>query len=141
MATTSKKVFIATSAFLAFLDRAHPKHVQAAAYFQYFAQEKYQLYTGYLNLVETHSEISEKISSSFARDFLNAINLGSINVLYPEPGDMKVALKTLINYRSTDLTFKEAQMTVMASRKSINQICTFDYLHSLFGLTTFYLPI
>ena len=61
MATTSKKVFIATSAFMAFVDRANPKHVQAAAYFQYFAQEKYNLYTGYLNLIETHGEISEKI--------------------------------------------------------------------------------
>lgn len=141
MASTSKKVFISTSAFMAFFDRANPKHVQAAAYFQYFAQEQYQLYTGYLNLVEVHSEISEKISSSFARDFLNAINLGSINVLYPEPGDMKIALKTLINYRSTDLTFKEAQMAVMASRRSVNQICTFEYLHSLFGLATFYLPL
>ena len=39
MAIVSKKVFIATSAFMAFLDRANPKHVQAAAYFQYFAQE------------------------------------------------------------------------------------------------------
>jgi predicted nucleic acid-binding protein len=141
MATTGKKVFIATSAFMAFLDRANPKHVQAAAYFQYFAQEHYHLYTGYLNLAEVHSEIAEKISGSFARDFLNAINLGSINILYPEPGDMKVTLKTLINYRSTDLTFKEAQMTVMASRRSINQICTFEYLHSLFGLTAFYLPL
>jgi len=141
MAIVSKKVFIATSAFMAFLDRANPKHVQAAAFFQYFAQEHYHLYTGYLNLAEVHSEISEKISGSFARDFLNAINLGSVNVLYPEPGDMKVTLKTLINYHSTDLTFKEAQMTVMASRRSINQICTFEYLHPLFGLTAFYLPL
>ena len=141
MAIVSKKVFIATSAFMAFLDRANPKHVQAAAYFQYIAQEHYHLYTGYLNLAEVHSEISEKISGSFARDFLNAINLGSVNVLYPEPGDMKVTLKTLINYHSTDLTFKEAQMTVMASRRSINQICTFEYLHPLFGLTAFYLPL
>ena len=141
MAIVSKKVFIATSAFMAFLDRANPKHVQAAAYFQYFAQEHYHLYTGYLNLAEVHSEISEKISGSFARDFLNAINLGSVNVLYPEPGDMKVTLKTLINYHTTDLTFKEAQMTVMASRRSINQICTFEYLHPLFGLTAFYLPL
>jgi predicted nucleic acid-binding protein len=139
--TVSKRVFIATSAFLAFLDRANPKHVQASAYFQYFAQEHYQLYTGFLNLAEVHSEISEKISGSFARDFLNAISLGTINILYPEPGDMKVTLKTLINYRSTDLTFKEAQMAVIASRRSVHQICTFEYLHSLFGLTVFYLPL
>ena len=138
---TSKKVFIATSALMAFLDRANAKHVQASAYFQYFAQEKYQLYTGYLNLAEAHSEISEKVGGSFARDFLRAISLGSINVLYPDPADMKLALKTLINYRSTDLTFREAQMAVIASRRSINQICTFEYLHSLFGLTVFYLPI
>jgi predicted nucleic acid-binding protein len=141
MSLISKKVFIATSAFMAFMDRANSKYVQAAAYFQYFAQEHYQLYTGYLNLAEVHGEISERISGSFARDFLSAINLGSINILYPEPGDMKVTLKTLMNYRSTDLTFKEAQMAVIASRRSINQICTFEYLHPLFGLTAFFLPL
>lgn len=141
MANVSKKVFIATSAFMAFVDRANPKHIQAAAYFQYFAQEKYQIYTGYLNLTEVHHETMEKVSGSFARDFLKAIDLGSINILYPEPADMKLAIKTLINYRSTDLTFREAQMVVMASRRSISQICTFEYLHPLFGLTVFYLPL
>lgn len=141
MANVSKKVFIATSAFMAFVDRADPKHIHAAAYFQYFAEQKYQLYTGYLNLTEVHHEISAKVSGSSARDFLKAIDLGSINILYPEPADMKLALKTLINYRSTDLTFREAQMAVMASRRSISQICTFEYLHPLFGLTVFYLPL
>lgn len=141
MPKVSKRVFIATSAFIAFLDRANPKHVQATAYFQYFAQEQYQLYSSYLNLEETHRMISEKVSGSFARDFLKAIELGTINILYPEPVDMKLAIKTLVNYRSTDLQFIEAQMAVIASRRSINQICTFEYLHPLFGLTLFYLPI
>lgn len=138
---TSKKVFIATSAFVAFVDRANPKHIQAAAYFQYFAQEKYQLFTGYLNLAEAHRDISDKISSSFARDFFRAINLGSINIIYPETSDMKATIKTLVNYKSADLSFRETQVAVLANRRSINQICTFEYLPPLFALTVFYLPI
>jgi len=140
MAIVSKKVFIATSAFMAFVDRAHPKHVQATAYFQYFAQERYQLYTGYLNLAEAHQEIAEKISESFARDFLRVISLGSVNIIYPDTNDMKATIKTLVSYKS-NLPFREAQMAVLANRKSISQICTFEYLPPLFALNVFYLPI
>ncbi len=139
--TTSKKVYVSASAFMAFVDRAHPKHQQALAYFRYFAQEGYQLYTGYVNVIAAHDTLSEKISPSLARDFLRAIVLGNINVVYPEESDMKAAIKTIVQYRSSELTFKEAQMAVLANRRGITQICTFEYLHPLFGLTVFYLPI
>jgi len=54
---------------------------------------------------------------------------------------MKAALKTLINYKNSELTFDQSQMAVFANRNSIPQVCTFDYVHPLFGLSAFYLPI
>ncbi len=141
MATQSKKVFIESDMLYAFINRAHTKHAQAAAYFRFFAQEQYQIFASYNVLEETYKEIYERISPSLAKDFLRGISLSSINILYPTESDLKAALKTLINYRNTELTFNDSQTAVMADRNHINQICTFKYLHPLFGLSAFVLPI
>lgn len=132
---------VASDVLYAFVDRASAKYPQSAAYFRYFGEQKYQVYVSYSQVLDTYNLIFEKISPSLARDFLRGIILSSINILYPTESDTKAALKTLINYRSPDLTLKEAQMSVLANRHSIPQVCTFEYLHPLFGLTAFYLPV
>src|SRR5665213_3289802 len=110
MATVSRKVYIAPSVFIAFIDRAHPKHAQAAAFFRYFAQEKYQVFTSYLTIEEAYRSIYEKISPTLGRDFLRALVLGNINILYSDESNIKAALKTLINFRNAELSSKDAQM-------------------------------
>lgn len=137
----SRKVFLAPDVFLAFVDRAHSKHMHAVAFFRYFAEQTYYLYTNPSTISLTHQKIHENISPALAKDFLKAISLGTINIMYPEEADMKLTLKTLISYSSQELHMDEALMEVMSSRRNIPQICTFDYLHPLFGLTAFYLPI
>lgn len=137
----SKKVFLAPSSFFAFIDRAHPMHEQAAAFFRYFAQEKYFLFTDLPSILETYRLIYTNISPSLAKDFLRTMSITGMNVLYPEDSDNKAALKALVTYQSTDLTFANALLSVLAYRRGITQICTFEYLHPLFGLSTFYLPM
>jgi len=137
----SKKVFVASSAILAFIDRVHPKHVHAAAYFHFWAQEQYQIFTDINQVMEVYKQTYTDISPSLAKDFLRILSLSNINILYPDESDIKAAIKTLINYRSTELTFSESLIAVLANRRSIPQICTFSYFHSLFGLALFYLPI
>lgn len=141
MANLSKKVFITTNTFLAFVDRGHPKHAQAGAYFRYFAENNYYLYSGYSDIIQAYIQVSEKISSSLARDFIRTISLGTVSILYATESDMKATIKTLVNYRSSQLSFIDAQTAVLANRNNISQICTFDYLHPLFGQSAFYLPI
>lgn len=141
MAIVSKKVFLSSSAFIALVDRAHPRHAQADAYFRYFGQHSYQLYTGYFNLIEAYTYIFKNISPSLARDFMRAVSLGSINVIYPDQSIMNASIKTLIRAQSNELKFEDAQMEVMAYKNGIPQILTFDYLPPLFGLTTFSLPL
>lgn len=137
----SKKVFITPSVFFAFVDRAHPKHDQAAAYFRYFALSSYQLYTNNLGINATYQRIYDDMSRSLAKDFLRIISVSDINIIYADEADTKAALKTLVNYKTTDLTFEEALMSVQAYKRNISYICTFDYLHPLFGIGSFYLPI
>ncbi len=137
----SKKVYIARSGFYAFIDRAHSKHEQAVAYFRYFAETNYFLYTDSTTLIDVYNQIYKDISPSLAKDFLRIIFIGNINIIYPEESDIKAGLKTLVNYQSTDLTFGQALRAVLANRKGVSQVFTFDYLHPLFGQSVFYLPI
>lgn len=137
----SKKVFIASSVIYAFIDRAHPKHEQAAAYFRFFSQEEYLLFTDSYNTIETYTQMYKDISPSLAKDFLRTMALSNINVIYHDESDSKAALKALVNFQSTELAYPQALTAVLAQRRGISQICTFDYLHPLFGQTTFYLPI
>lgn len=138
---TSKKVYIARSGFYAFIDRAHPKHDQATAYFRFFAEDKYSLFTDLITLIDVYNQLYKEISPSLAKDFLRIIFLGNVNIIYPEERDVKAALKTLVNYQSTELTFTQSLRAVLANRRGVSQIFTFDYLHPLFGQSVFYLPI
>lgn len=141
MAIISKKVYVSPSGFYALINRAHPKYNQASAYFRFFAQENYSLFTDTLTLSETYEQVYREISPSLAKDFLRTAFLGEINIIYPEESDIKAALKTLVNFQSTDLTFNQALRAVVANRRGISNIFTFDYLHPLFGQNMFYLPI
>jgi len=137
----SKKVYISSSGFYAFINRAHTKYEQASAYFRYFALEKYSLFTDIYSILEVYNQIYKEISPSLAKDFLRIVTISDINIIYPEERDIKSALKTLINFQSTELNFSQALRAVLANRRGIGQIHTFDYLHPLFGQNVFYLPI
>ncbi|HSX40867.1 MAG TPA: hypothetical protein VLF68_04640 [Candidatus Saccharimonadales bacterium] len=141
MAIQSKKVYIAQSAIFAFIDRAHPKHTQAAAFFRYFANTGYQLFTDYVTISETYQQLYQKIGPSLSRDFLRSLSFSTINILSPEQNDMKAAVKVLTSYKDSELSFPEALMSVLADRRGIEYICSFDYIHPLFGLTLFDLPM
>lgn len=137
----SKKVFIAPDGFVAFIDRAHPKHIHAAAQFRYFAQNTYQIYTTIVTLDETYQTLYKTISPSVAKDFLRAIELSNINILHPEESDVKRSIRAVTTTPSADLTFATALAATICNKKSIPQICTFSYFPSLFGLQVFYLPL
>ena len=137
----SKKVYIAPDVIFTFIDRAHAQHEQAEAYFRYFAQEEYALFIGITSIIEVYMQIYKDISPSLAKDFMRTISLSNFNILYPEESDVKAALKALINFQSTDLTYPKALIAVIAQRRGIQTICTLEYLHPLFGQQIFYLPI
>src|SRR4030042_3644032 len=125
MAITSKKVYLAADLLVAFVDRSHPKHNQAAAFFRYFAMEEYHLYTDAMSLFEVYSRISVDLSVSIAKDFLRTMYLYNLTIYYPDDADMKAALKIYLNDKTGDLTLAKTLMAVMADRKAIPQGDTF----------------
>lgn len=137
----SKRVYIAESAFFAYIDRANEKHEQASAFFRFFSEEQYMLFTDFFAINHVYQDIYKDISPSLGKDFLRTMFLSDINIIYPEEADIKAAMKVLIAYRSTELTFEDALIAAICNKRTIQQICTFKYLHALFGQQAFYLPM
>jgi predicted nucleic acid-binding protein len=137
----SKKVYLSSDVLYAFIDRSNPKHEQAAAFFRYFAMEEYHLFTDSISLYEAYSQIIANMSASIAKDLLRTIYLSNITIFYPDETDMKSALKFYLSDKTGDLTLGKTLMAVIADRKSIPQVATFEYIHAMFGLSVFYIPI
>lgn len=138
---TSKKVYLASDVLKAFIDRTHERHGQAAAFFRYFAQEEYTIATDTISLYETYKDLHDNMSPSIAKDFLRTVYISNIMIYYPDESDIRAALKIYLNDKSNELTFRKAVMTVIADRRKIPQIATFEYIHTMFGLSIFYIPI
>src|SRR5689334_12052802 len=115
----SKKVFIAPDGFVAFIDRAHPKHIHAAAQFRYFAENTYQMYTTITSFNDAYQTLYNTISPSVARDFLRAVELSNLNLIYPEESDVKRSLRAVATTQSVDLTFATALAATICNKKNI----------------------
>lgn len=136
----SKKVFITPSVFFAFVDRNSPKHNQADAFFRYFAQENFHLYTTTFSIIRTYDQIKKHISYSLAKDFLRVIFVGNIEIVYPDEAITKAAIKFVLGSTSFDLNMEQALTNVVADRMQIPQICSFEYSQFYFGINLFTLP-
>lgn len=137
---TGKKVFLAADVFIAFLDRNHPKHLHASAFFRYFAQEHFYLYTSNEIVIATYQKVSQSISGSFAKEFLKVLSESAITILSPDDTEMKKALQTVVSSFS-EVGLDECLMLVIAEKRHIPYICTLQYIHTLFGREIFYLPL
>jgi len=137
----SKKVILAPDSIYAYIDRGSEKHQQAIAFFRYFSEQNYRVFVDTLSLNEVYNDIYKKMSQDLAKDFLRIISLSDMNIIYPDEGETKAAIKTLVNYRLSNLTFTQSIRAIVAARREINTIATFEYLPPLFGLQAFYLPI
>ena len=138
----SKKVFIGSSVFYAFIDRGHPKHAQAEAFFRYYAQESFQLYTSLPEVISTHENLQKNVGYATARDFLRTVFLGNIEVIYPEESETKNALKLALagSGSSQAVTFEQALSNTISDKRRIPQIASFDYSQFYFGIEPFTLP-
>lgn len=137
----SKKVILAPDSIYAYIDRSSEKHQQAIAFFRYFSEQNYRVFVDTLSLNEVYNDIYKKMSQDLAKDFIRIVNFSDINIIYPDESETKASMKTLINYRTLELRLSQVILAVTATRRSINQVATFEPPPPLFGLQTFYLPI
>lgn len=136
----SKKVYITQSAMYAFIDRSDGKHQMAGAYFRFFAQEGYHLYTSPSTIMSTYERIATHMSHSIAREFLQTIFTSSIDIMYVDEPLMKAAAKLVITTTSVHLTLEQAITNIVCDKSQTSTICTFEYFPFLFGTRAFTLP-
>lgn len=135
------KVILSSDCVYAYIDRGSIRHQQATAFFRYFSEQNYRLFLDTLSLNIVYDDIYKKMSQDLAKDFVRIISLSDMNLIYPDESETKAAMKVLINYRSLELTFSQAMLAIVANRRNISQVATFNSPPPLFGLQTFYLPI
>lgn len=140
MPIISKKVFITPSIFVAFVNRSDDHYHQSTAFFRYFAQEKYSLYTSNVAVVETANRLQKEVSTSIAKEFLKTIFISNVEIIWSTESDEKAALKLYVGNQNFESTFSQALTAVMANRRFISQICTFESHQPMFGQTVFDLP-
>ncbi len=136
----SKKVYITQSAFYAFIDRSDAKNQMAGAYFRYFAQEGYHLYTSPSTIMATYERIQVHMSHSIAREFLQTIFTSTIDIVYVDEPLMKSAVKLVITTTSVHLTLEQAIVNIVCDKSQTPTICSFEYFPYFFGTRAFTLP-
>ncbi len=136
----SRKVLVTPSVFFAYVDRNHPRHSEASAFFRYFAQEKFHVYTTSFSVSKTYDQIKKHMSFSIAKDFLRVIYTGNIELIYPDETLTKAALKLILTNTGQDLGIDHALLNVIADRRQISQIASFEYNSYYFGINAFALP-
>lgn len=133
MPLQSRKIFIDSSVFIGFVDRADPNHSKAVKTMESLAQQGYQLYTSSVVITEVYAAISREIGISVALDFLQASLQSNIEILFPQKADLITANRMLRSNRERQLTLREVLNATMMQRRGIVQIMTFNYWHNLFG--------
>ena len=141
MQQQSKKVYLSGNVIYAFIDRSHPKHDMAASFFRYFAENGYHVFTDIVTITGVHDRISSDMSLTVGKEFLKTMTQSSTTILYPEEKDFHAATKLYIADRTAGLVFETALIAVLADKRGISQVATFDFLHAVYGLKVFYLPM
>lgn len=133
MSLQSKKIFIDSSIFVGFIDRANSNHTKAVKTMESLAKLGYQLYTSSIIVIDVYAVLSREVGVSVALDFLLASLQSDIEILFPQKADFITANRMLRTNRERQLTLREVLNSTLMQRRGIVQILTFNYWHNLFG--------
>lgn len=133
MGLQSKKIFIDSSVFIGFVDRADNNHPKAVKIMENLARIGCQIFTSVVIINEVYALLSREVSNSVALDFLQAILQSDIEIIFPQKADLITANRILRVNREKQLTLKEAINAALMQKKGITQIATFTFWHNLLG--------
>lgn len=133
MALHSRKIFVDSSIFISFIDRADNNHARAVKSIETLAQLGYQVYTSSLVVNDVYALISREISPLVSLDFLQAIIQSDIEIIFPQKVDLITAHRMLRSNKERQIPFREVMNATLMQRKNIAQVLTFNYWHNLFG--------
>ncbi len=133
MALQTKKIFIDSSVFVAFVDRSNKNHPKAVKSMEHLARERYFLYTSIQNIQDTYAILAKEIGVSMALEFLQATLESNMEIIFPQKTDLITAHKVLKANRDRQMILKETLNATLMQKRRVQQILTFTYWHNLFG--------
>lgn len=133
MVTASRKIFIDSSIFIAFIDRGAPNHLKASKAIEDFASIGYRLYTSLQVVTDSYDLLSSDVGTTIALEFLQTMLHTGIEILFPQKADLITACRILSVNRDRQIPLSEALNATLMQKKGIVQILTFSYWNKLFG--------
>lgn len=128
-----KKIFIDSSVFLAFVDRADPNHSRAIAIIEKFAKQGYLLYTSAQNVTDSYVALTREINPAIGQTFLRSLLHSEIEIVFPQKSDFLTAYRILKHNRDRQISYKEAINATLMQKRGIDQVFTFGYWTNLLG--------
>lgn len=133
MANVSRKIFLESSIFEAFIDRSNTKHQQSVEMLNRLAKDNYLLFTSLQVTEEVCGFLMAKVSKVVAFEFLQAILESNIELISSNRSDVSSVYKLMMEYKEKQVSFKEALSTVLMHKNNIPKIATFRFWNNLEG--------
>lgn len=131
---SSKKIFIESSYFLAFVDRVNPNHSRAVKVFEMLGKDKYQVFTSGMVVMQTFNALERDLGQTLARDFLQAMLETKIQVLYINDSDLLAAFRYLKANPGRQISLSSIINAHLIQRHGINSVLTFDFWPNVMGI-------
>ncbi len=133
MATTSRKIFIDSSIFIAFIDRGNPDHLRASKAMGDLARIGYHLYTSLSVVTDSYAILSGEVGTAIALEFLQTMLQSGIEILFPQKIDLITAHRILRVNRDRQIPLSEALNATLMQKRGVVQILTLTHWNNLFG--------
>lgn len=134
MSTNSKKIFIESSLFLAFIDRANLNHAKASKMLEFLGRNKYQVFTSSIVVLQTFNAIERDLGSTIAKDFLQAMIETNIQILHPSDSDLLTAFRYLKVNPGRQISLSYLINANLMQKQGVNSILTFDFWPNIMGI-------
>lgn len=135
MPQSSQQIFIDSSPFLAFIDRADPNHGRSIKAFEFLGQHGYRLYTSNLVVFQTFSYLEKELGFALSMDFLKTILESNIQILCPTEADLATAHRFLKLNPQRQVSLIEIANAHLMDKHNVSAVLTYDYWHNLMGTT------
>ncbi len=133
MPTGSKKIFMESSIFLAYVDRANLNHSKAGEIMEYLARQKFHVFTSSIVVLQTFNAIERDLGGTLAKDFLQAMIESNIQILHSVETDLQSAFRYLKANPGRQISLSSIINANLMQKHGVNSILTFDFWPNVMG--------
>lgn len=131
-----RRVFIDSSAYLAFLDRDDDHHSEVVEVLHRLAALRYRQITTNIVIIETHALLIARMGADVARQFLQDIDSSRTTIVRARAADETAAKQIIFDQRDKAYSFTDAISFVVIDRLAISYALSFDRHFRQRGLVT-----